>query len=102
MRKYLKEYINEANNYKNKKDIDTLLIKISFFQHERLIHLLVTLFFSLFAIIFTFISYYTNYYLMYLIAFILYVIDIFYIIHYYTLENGVQKLYKIFDKLNSK
>ena len=102
MRKYLKEYILKIEKSNNKKDIEELKAKISFFQHERLIHLLVTLFFVLFSIIFTCFSFYTQSKLLYVVTLILYVIDIFYIVHYYCLENGVQKLYKIFDKLNSK
>ena len=102
MKKYLYDYIKELDNKKNKVDIEELKTKISFFQHERLIHLIVTLFFSLFAIIFTFISLYTKNNYMYIITLILYVFVMFYIIHYYYLENGVQKLYKFFDKLNRK
>lgn len=102
MKKYLDDYIKELENKKNKIDIEELKTKISFFQHERLIHLIVTLFFSLFAIIFTFISLYTTNRYIYIISLILYVFVVFYILHYYYLENGVQKLYKIFDKLNRK
>ena len=102
MKKYLDDYIKELENKKNKIDIEELKTKISFFQHERLIHLIVTLFFSLFAIIFTFISLYTTNRYIYVISLILYVFVVFYILHYYYLENGVQKLYKIFDKLNRK
>ena len=102
MKKYLDDYIKELENKKNKIDIEELKAKISFFQHERLIHLIVTLFFSLFAIIFTFISLYTTNIYIYVISLILYVFVVFYILHYYYLENGVQKLYKIFDKLNRK
>ena len=102
MRKYIKEYLLEIEKCKDKKEIDNLKTKISFFQHERLIHLIVTLFFALFSIIFTCICFYTKNILLYVITIVLYIIDIFYIVHYYVLENGVQKLYKIFDKLNSK
>ena len=102
MKKYINDYIKEIQKSKNKNDIESLKTKISFFQHERLIHLIVTLFFVLFSLIFTFISYYTKSIVFVIITLILYIFDIFYIIHYYILENGVQKLYKIFDKLNSK
>ena len=102
MKRYLNDYIKELENTKKKIDIETLKTKISFFEHERLIHLIVTLSFSLFSIIFTVLSYYTNNVLLFIITAIMYIIDLFYILHYYTLENGVQKLYKIFDKFNSK
>ena len=42
MKKQILNYINEIN--KNKPSKKDLLIHISFFQHERLIHLLVTMF----------------------------------------------------------
>lgn len=72
---------------------------IAYFQHERLIHLLVT---GLFALLF-------------MLAFILFMLApslglsillgllmcllIPYIRHYYLLENGVQKLYGLFDRV---
>ena len=51
MKKYLSNYINDIDNLIKKKnitnkDINEHLIKIKFFQHERLIHLLVTLFYA--------------------------------------------------------
>lgn len=106
MKNYMYNYINEIENKLNKKitkeDLEELKIKISFFSHERLIHLLITLFFALISIIFTGICLsYFNYFI-YAILLILYVMDIFYIIHYYRLENGVQYLYKLYDKMNKK
>ena len=106
MKNYMYNYINEIENKLNKKitkeDLEELKIKISFFSHERLIHLLITLFFALISIIFTGICLsYFNYFI-YTILLILYVMDIFYIIHYYRLENGVQYLYKLYDKMNKK
>ena len=80
MKKYLDDYIKELENKKNKIDIEELKTKISFFQHERLIHLIVTLFFSLFAIIFTFISLYTTNRYIYVISLILYVFVVFYMV----------------------
>ena len=57
MREYLNNYLKETEKLLAKKtilkeDIEQLKTKISFFQHERLIHLIVTLFFSLFALFF--------------------------------------------------
>ena len=62
MREYLSEYVKEIDKKieeKNitEKDIENHLIKIEFFQHERLIHLLVTVAYGIFlflsVIIFT-------------------------------------------------
>lgn len=74
-------------------------------QHERLIHLIVTLFFacllllsvvSLFLIAY---SYTLLNILILIIAAILLVTELFYIRHYYQLENGTQKLYDLSEKL---
>lgn len=100
----MQEYIKEIDDYilKNKKrDIEKVatehLRKIKFFQHERLVHLFVTLFYALFALLFT---YFINLSLMFLpVAIILYIFLIFYIFHYFFLENGVQYMYKQHDKL---
>lgn len=56
MKKYLYDYIKEIdeiieNKKINQKIIDEHLTKIQFFQHERLIHLLVTLFYCTFMAI---------------------------------------------------
>ena len=105
MTKYINEYIEELesrilNEKITKKDIDDLIVKISFFQHERLIHLLVTLFFALFAVVLTYLSFNNPMYS--LIALAIIVLLAFYIKHYYFLENSVQYLYKLYDKINGK
>ena len=72
------------------------------FQHERLIHLLVTLFFALFAIVAMFVVAWVigEYGLrvemvpLYLLALVLVVLTGFYVRHYYFLENHIQGLYK--------
>lgn len=102
MKKYLYDYIKEIdeliNNKKINKDIvNNHLVKISFFQHERLIHLLVTLFYALLFILFLGLGF--LYWMFFIIAFILLVFLICYIIHYFHLENGVQYLYKQYDKM---
>ena len=61
MREYLEDYIKETENQIKKgkiteKDIEKHLIKINFFQHERLIHLLVTCFYAVFLLLSIFIT----------------------------------------------
>lgn len=104
MRAYMKEYIDKIDNYLKeekkenvKKVIEDHLIKIQFFQHERFIHLCVTLFYALFTIVFTALIALT--YFVVPIAIILYVFLICYIFHYFFLENGVQYMYKQYDEL---
>ena len=107
MKKYLYDYINYIDNLlKEKKKINyeniikEHLIKIEFFQHERLIHLLVTLFYALFVFIIFYFS--TIFCLFIVIDFILIIFLLFYVIHYFRLENGVQYLYKQYDELLKK
>lgn len=79
-----------------------LLTQIQFFQHERLIHLIVTHMFALAAIIVLVAMVYFNTIPM-LILFVLILVLLFpYIIHYYHLENGVQKLYTFYDRFIGK
>ena len=52
MKKYLYEYINYVINNENEIDLEDMLIKINFFQHERLIHLIITLFYVIMFLIF--------------------------------------------------
>lgn len=106
MKKYLYDYISEIEKKVEKnitnKVIEELLIKIKFFSHERFIHLIITLFFASLSIVFTVLCFkYFNYFI-YTITLILYVMVLFYVVHYYRLENGVQYLYKLYDKMKEK
>ncbi len=81
------------------------------FQHERHIHLLVTLFFAILlllsagaSIILSILNVTSRTYdilsiLILTIFTIIFTTEIFYVVHYFKLENGTQKLYKISDKL---
>ena len=100
MRKYLYDYIKEIDDRINKKDItkeivDNHLIKIGFFQHERLIHLLVTLTYAIFYIILCYITTFNVLLSIGVIAVTIFLVC--YIYHYFKLENGVQYLYKQYD-----
>ncbi len=103
MKKYLYNYIKEIDEKLkdekiDKKDlVNNHLTKIEFFQHERLIHLLVTLFFSIFMMVFLALSLIHPIFLI--IFFILIVFLLFYVVHYFRLENGVQYLYKQYDEM---
>ena len=79
-----------------------LLTQTQFFQHERLIHLIVTHLFALAAIIVLIAMVYFNTIPM-LILFVLLLALLFpYIIHYYHRENGVQRLYTFYDRIIGK
>lgn len=113
MKKYLSDYLNEVRGFigfelKNasKEQIDEMLsnmeIKISYFQHERLIHLLVTLTFALLEIM-TIIAMNISFSLVFIVLAVLFLgLLIPYVFHYYFLENSVQELYKLRDTIYSK
>ena len=107
MKKYLYDYIQKIDkllNGQEKQDWLKLktnhLEKIKFFQHERLIHLLVTLSYVLFSILFFGLSLLSEVFII--IFSVLMVFIVVYVIHYFRLENGVQYLYKQYDLMIEK
>ena len=102
MKKYIKDFMKdletkiEEKHKFTKQEITNLQIKIIDFQHERLIHLLVTLFYAIFALFFLLLC---NFHAIFLIPFLAMIVFlIFYIIHYFFLENAVQYIYTLYDK----
>ena len=105
MRKSINDYIKEIDEkIDNTKDLNKLkeehLIKIGFYQHERLIHLLVTLFYGLFMFITIILSFYNPLALIIVLIFMIFLI--FYVRHYFYLENHVQYMYKQYDRIIEK
>ena len=78
------------------------LIKIQFYQHERLIHLIVTALFAIMEIIClaTLLSTANLWSLLLMIMILVLLVP--YIGHYYFLENSVQELYLIYDVILSR
>ncbi len=104
LNRYLSE-INEKLKNKETKGWKIILVHhretIKFLQHERLIHLLVTLAFAInFVVVTMFVLIYPQAILLLIDGLIL-ILLVPYIFHYFKLENGVQKLYWI-DKLIQK
>lgn len=75
------------------------MVQIQFFSHERLIHLLVTITFALltFGTFFLLVLSFSPGLVCLFIALLVLLIP--YIMHYYLLENGVQKMYQQYDEL---
>lgn len=103
---YMREYIDSYVKYTDKvikdnkydKDfIEDHLKMINFFQHERVIHLVITLFYALLTILFLALSLVSL--IFAIIAVILCVFLVLYIYHYFYLENHVQYMYKQYNKL---
>ena len=75
------------------------LIQISFFQHERLIHLIVTITFAILEVIVIGLCVVSFTPGVGLLAIVLLILLIPYVRHYYILENEVQKMYWQYDKM---
>ena len=81
---------------------DELLTEISFWQHERLIHLLVTILFALLTMaVFMVLLFYRELSMLILLVALLSLM-IPYIRHYYILENDVQTLYTFYEELTKR
>ena len=97
---YISELEDKIKNNKIEKDLDKeVLTTIAFFQHERFVHLLVTVFVGISCILFllgTLQFGIIGLFLLFLITLLLFIP---YIFHYYYLENGVQKLYDLYFEI---
>lgn len=78
------------------------LVQLDFFMHERLVHLLVTLTFALLAFGTFFMLYLSFEPVLLILLFAIFVLLVPYIMHYFLLENGVQKMYRQYDELLMK
>lgn len=100
-RKYIDELL-EQEGVDWDETIREHLIQIGFFQHERLIHLIVTVTFALLEVIVLGLCVTAFSLGMGLLAVALLVLLVPYIRHYYILENEVQKMYGQYDKMAAK
>ncbi len=78
------------------------LVQISFFQHERLIHLIVTVTFAILEVVVVGLCVTAFTPGVGLLAIALLVLLVPYVRHYYILENEVQKMYVQYDRLVEK
>ena len=80
-------------------EIDEHLTQISFFMHERLIHLIVTALFAVltFMVLIQLLNAFTPVLAILFAALMALLVP--YIMHYYLLENSVQKMYEQYDKM---
>lgn len=107
MEKRLKDYlclmeqlkIEELDREERQKKAKELLIQIGFFQHERMIHLIVTITFALLTMLSVLGFLALGQPGILVLVLLLLVLLVPYVRHYYILENGVQRLYTYYDKL---
>ncbi len=106
MKNEIKEYkeliLQQAKDPEtDKKELaEKLLVRIGFYQHERLIHLIVTMSFGIFFLL-SLILAFSNAYFLALSALLL-ILLVPYIAHYYFLENSTQELYKVYYSLTEE
>lgn len=77
------------------------LTQIAFFQHERLIHLIVTVLFAILEFLALFMCMMVPSIGTMLLTFAVLVLLVPYIRHYYLLENEVQRMYTQYDRLQA-
>ena len=75
------------------------LVQIGFFQHERLIHLIGTVTFAILTLLSVVASRVVGMPALLALTLLFVVLLIPYIMHYYTLENEVQKMYVQYDRI---
>ena len=75
------------------------LVQVGFFQHERLIHLIVTVTFALLEMLAIVLSVISDSFFSLLLPVVILILLIPYIRHYYILENEVQKMYVQYDRM---
>ena len=107
MKEQIKEYIEEVEKKIENKEItkeykNDMLNYISFYQHERLIHLIVTVFVGICAVLFFLAMMCFEQIILIAIFIILLLLFIPYIFHYYFLENSIQKLYLLYKDIKNK
>jgi hypothetical protein len=105
--KRMKNYLNQIDKQMqgelsadDKKALkENLLVQIGFFQHERIIHLIVTVTFAVITILSFLCFLIFRRLLLAVFLLLLLALLIPYIRHNFILEKGVQKLYEYYDKL---
>lgn len=78
------------------------LVQIGFFAHERLLHLIVMALFAIAEIICILYCNYSGQLIIVLLTLAILVLLVPYVMHYYLLENSVQKMYTQYDQMQNK
>jgi hypothetical protein len=76
--------------------------QIQWMQHERFVHLITMLFVCLFALLVWGFTFVMPSIACFILSALLLILTVAYIIHYYRLENGIQKWYELFDQIRHR
>lgn len=78
------------------------LVQISFFAHERLVHLIVMFLFALGTVLSILYFNFSEDMMILALTVSFFVLLVPYVMHYYLLENSVQKMYRQYDIMMNK
>lgn len=78
------------------------LVQIGFFAHERTVHLIVMVLFALCTLLSMLYFVFTSEPVILLLTGAFFILLVPYIMHYYLLENSVQKMYVQYDVMQNK
>lgn len=98
----IESLLQQSTDVNWEKEMRLHLIKISFFQHERLVHLIVMAFFVISTLLVFIYMLINPILLMILLTILFFSLTIAYIKHYYFLENSVQEMYRQYDRMMEK
>lgn len=102
-RNMIDELLKKLENGEQKEDLGQIksehLVQIGFFQHERLIHLIVTVLFAMLEFLSFFMCLVVTNIGTILLTVAVLILLVPYIRHYYLLENEVQKMYVQYDRM---
>lgn len=108
MKKRITEYLAYIDALLERDDMDwererqKHLVQIAFFAHERQVHLIVMALFALATVISILYLNFSGSLIIVALVLALLVLLIPYIMHYYLLENSVQKMYEQYDRMMNK
>jgi len=98
----IEELLEQGGGISWDSEIEDLLAHISFFQHERLVHLHVTLVFALMELVLTVTCVLSPNVPTLALMGLVGVLLVPYIVHYYHLENGTQALYGLYERMRER
>ena len=108
MKKRLTEYLAYIDTLLEQEDVDWKkekekhLVQIAFFAHERLVHLIVMALFALATVISILYLNFSGSVVILALVVALLVLLIPYVMHYYLLEDSVQKMYDQYDEMMNR
>lgn len=108
MKKRITEYLEYMDALLERDDVDwerekeKHLVQIAFFAHERQVHLIVMALFAIATVISILYLNFSGSLIIAALVFALLVLLIPYVMHYYLLENSVQKMYEQYDRMMNK